>query len=127
MRVVRPTARLGGVGLINPTKLSTSEYPASKQVTGPLCDLILDQNPAYPLEVNEEQSTAKAEVRKQKRYQLSSSATHLKPDLPEPLQRAMELLQEKGASSWLTALPIEEFGFALFKGAFRDALALRYG
>ncbi len=73
------------------------------------------------------QGTAKAEVRKHKRHQLSSSATHLKPDLPEPLQRAMELSQEKGALSWLTALPIEEIEFALHKGAFRGALALRYG
>ena len=33
----------------------------------------------------------------------------------------------KRASSWLTSLPIEEFGFALRKGAFHDdALALRY-
>ncbi len=86
-------ARLKGVGLMNPTKLSASEYPVSKQVTGPLCDLILDQNPAYPLEVNGEQATAKAEVRNHKRHQLSSSATHLKPDLPEPLQRTMELSQ----------------------------------
>ena len=39
----------------------------------------------------------------------------------------MDLSQEKGASSWLTALPVEEFGFVLHKGAFRDALALRYG
>ena len=38
----------------------------------------------------------------------------------------MDLAQEKGASSWLTSLPIEEFGFALHKGAFRDTLALRY-
>ena len=40
---------------------------------------------------------------------------------------AMDLASEKGASSWLTTLPIEEFGFTLHKGAFRDALALRYG
>ena len=39
----------------------------------------------------------------------------------------MSLAQENGASNWLTALPIEEFGFTLHKGAFRDALALRYG
>ena len=38
----------------------------------------------------------------------------------------MEIAQEKGASSWLTSLPIEEFSFALHKGAFHDALALRY-
>ena len=39
----------------------------------------------------------------------------------------MDLAQEKGASSWLTSLLLEEFGFTLHKGAFRDAVALRYG
>ena len=39
----------------------------------------------------------------------------------------MELASEKGASSWITTLPIKEFGFCLHKGAFADALALRYG
>ena len=39
----------------------------------------------------------------------------------------MELASEKGASSWLTTLPIEEFGFCLYKGAFADALSLHYG
>ena len=34
---------------------------------------------------------------------------------------------EKGSSTWLTALPLAEHGFALHKGAFHDALALRYG
>ena len=32
-----------------------------------------------------------------------------------------------GASSWLSVLPLAEFGFALNKGEFRDALSLRYG
>ncbi len=39
----------------------------------------------------------------------------------------MALAQEKGASSWLTAFPVSEFGFNLHKCAFRDALCLRYG
>ena len=43
------------------------------------------------------------------------------------LHRAILLSREKGASSWLNTLPIREHGFALHKGAFRDALALRYG
>ena len=38
----------------------------------------------------------------------------------------MDLAQEKGSSIWLTSLPIQEFGFALHKRAFQDALALRY-
>ena len=50
--------------------------------------------------------------------------------LPQPatrLQMAVGLAQEKGASSWLTALPVQEHGFSLHKTAFQDVLALRYG
>ena len=47
--------------------------------------------------------------------------------LPDDLRRIVQLSSEKGASSWLSVLPIEEYGFALHKGAFRDALCLRYG
>ena len=39
----------------------------------------------------------------------------------------MDLASERGASNWLTSLPIQEFGFCLHKRAFADALALRYG
>ena len=39
----------------------------------------------------------------------------------------MDQASKKGASSWLTALPIQEFGFCLHKQAFRDALCIRYG
>ena len=53
------------------------------------------------------------EVCKQRREQATEATQNLKEDLPHILKRAMELAQEKGASSWLTALPIEEFGFTL--------------
>ena len=39
----------------------------------------------------------------------------------------MDLARERGSSSWLTALPLEEHSFSLHKSAFIDALALRYG
>ena len=47
--------------------------------------------------------------------------------LTDNTKKAATLAQEKGASGWLNTLPIEEHGFTLHKGAFRDALALRYG
>ena len=50
----------------------------------------------------------------------------LKQSLSTTLKRTMDLAQEKGASNWLTSLPIQEFAFALHKGAFQDALSLRY-
>ena len=34
--------------------------------------------------------------------------------------------KEKGASSWLTVIPIQEHGFAFTKFEFRDALRIRY-
>ena len=42
------------------------------------------------------------------------------------LRQALESCQEKGASSWLSAIPIEQYGFALHKTDFTNALCLRY-
>jgi len=42
------------------------------------------------------------------------------------LQRTLSLASEKGALSWLSALPVEENGFPLHKATFRDALCLHY-
>ena len=39
----------------------------------------------------------------------------------------MDFGGEKGASHWLAVLPLSEHGFTLHKGAFRDAIKLRYG
>ena len=66
-------------------------------------------------------------VRRLNNHENTSKAMELNQLLPDTLQRAMDLASEKGASSWLTALPLSEHGFTLHKGAFQDALALRYG
>ena len=68
----------------------------------------------------------KAEARSDKIQKQTSRLTDLKKSLSPSLQRALDLANEKGASTWLTVLPIDEYGFALHKGAFRDALSLRY-
>ena len=39
----------------------------------------------------------------------------------------MDFSGEEGASHWLVVLPLSEHGFTLRKGAFRDAIKLRYG
>jgi len=49
---------------------------------------------------------------------VSSTLSHSPADLPTSHQRSMELAQKKGASTLLTALPIEEHGFTLHKAAF---------
>ena len=120
-------ARLGRLGLVNPTSLSSLEYQASVKVTSPLCELILHSEKHDKFTAANTQISAKGEIIKLKCNSLSSCASELKFSLPNSLQHAMALAQEKGASSWLTTIPLKEFGFTLHKGAFRDSLALRYG
>ena len=54
-------------------------------------------------------------------------ADTLMSELPKDLHHAVSLAQEKVAFSWLSSSSIQEHDFALYKGAFHDALALRYG
>ena len=119
-------ARLGGIALDNPTSRADLEFSASIKVTNPLKKAILQQNVEYSGDVVDEQVKAIADICKQKSDLRKQAANYLKQSLPAPLKRSMDLAQEKGASTWLTSLPIEEFEFALHKNAFQDALALRY-
>ena len=46
--------------------------------------------------------------------------------LPSDLLRSVNQLRDKGASSWLTAVPLVDQGLVLNKQEFRDSLRLRY-
>ena len=118
---------LGGIRVANPMRLANSEYLALVQVTKPLTDQIMQQNAVYSYEAQEAQLLAKFDLRRTKRQVQANEAFQLKSGIPTSLQHSMSLAQEKGASSSQMALPVEEFGFALHKGGFKDALALRYG
>ena len=120
-------ARHGGLGLVNPAKNSRSQYQASTSISEPLKDLILAQIHEYSLDCIDAQVKAKSKVHRLNCDNAKDLATALRGTLSCTLQRAMDLAQEKGASSWLTSLPLKEFGFTLHKGTFRDAIALRYG
>ena len=69
---------------------------------------------------------AKQKIHTQKREYAKSILSSVLKHLPNDLKYAVPLAQEKGASSWLTVIPMKEHGF-LHKSAFRDTLALRYG
>lgn len=119
-------ARLGGIALTNPTSAADVEFLSSTKVSDPLKQAILQQSFEYPDYVINEQVEAKGEVRSMKREQSAQAAEILKQSLSTSLKRSMDLAQEKSASTWLTSLPIQEFGFTLHKRAFQDAMALRY-
>ena len=57
--------------------------------------------------------------------ELISKKSRTKNNLPE-FKYTIQLASEKGASSWLNALPLSKHGFDLMKTEFRDVIALRY-
>ena len=58
--------RLGGLGITNPTMLSSGEFEASKSISAPLSNLIGEQRLEYPYECIEAQITAKKAVHQQR-------------------------------------------------------------
>ena len=101
------------------------QHKASISISAPLKDQILAQ---YSLDrIDTQLVIAKQAAQKLNRDSAKEVVITLGDAITSSLQQAMDLAQEKGASSWLTSLPVEEFGFTLHKGAFRDAIALEYG
>ena len=116
--------RLGGLGISNPMNTAPSQYDDSVEITAPLTELILQQSSSsqYTYSTRKEQQMIKQQVKKEKNLRQKQAAAELNDKLDESSRRCLELSSEKGSSTWLTALPITEHGFALHKSAFRDAI-----
>ena len=74
-----------------------------------------------------ESSRVKKDITSAKDNYFRSRKIEIVTQLPTTTARLVELACEKGSSSWLTTLPLEDYGFSLNKQEFQDALALRYG
>ena len=71
-------------------------------------------------------SKLKMEQQKENEKKIQKNAEKIEQNLDENVKRALAQAKEKGSSSWLNVLPLEEQGFVLNKGEFRDAISLRY-
>ena len=120
-------AKLGGLGIGIPSRKAVKEYSASMKICKALIEQILSASIEYTSEVISSQLEAKAGVRKESSDRSTKEANHLVTLLPDTLKTAVDLTRERGSSIWLTALPLQQHGFTLHKGAFHDAIALRYG
>ena len=128
-------ARLGGLGIIDPTALAASQKEASEAISAPLVEIILrkheqncDSHKAGEdiLQALGEQKVAKRRMQQTRKQAQDEEAESVITSLPPAQRESAIVAQEKGVSSWVTAIPVDRAGFTLHKGAFRDALALRY-
>ena len=110
-----PTS-LGGLGICDLNYSSGANYKFSHELSRPLVDLILCQQDSLPHDVIDAQCLVFKQLSQAKHQcQVDTAKSILSRSLPT-LRRAIECCQEKGASSWLSALPIERYGFALHWG-----------
>ena len=120
-------ARHGGLGIGIPSSQARDAYSASLLVTDALYRRIGKNGQEYDYDVISSQMQAKATLRAENKKKSETAAATLREELDTNMLKIMELAREKGSSTWLTALPLEEHGFTLHKRAFHDAIALRYG
>ena len=119
--------RYGGMGILNPTETAAREYAASREITSQLSDLIYQQELDISLLDKEEMENKKSEMRGEKEESLKKEHEQISAALGEKERRLFHAAQEKGASAWLSALPIKRIGYSINKQEFRDAICLRYG
>ena len=111
--------------MINPTNL-TDSHGHSLELAAPLIKLIKEQS--FDLETAPaDQVSARQRIDQERRLKHLAAANDLSLQLHGELQRSHALASERGASTWLSALPLSSQGFHLPKSAFRDAIHLRYG
>ena len=118
-------ARHGGLGIAKPPQAASRQHLASMSLTSNLIQKLTEKVAIPDGGVPEPKS--KSKIHQEARRDAQCAAAELHQQLPEKLQHARALASEKGASSWITTLPLSAHGFELPKGAFRDALCLRYG
>ena len=118
--------KLGGLGLTDLTSIADHEHDASREITASMVQSIISQETVIsqdPTSAN----TSINDIKRRKKEQQESNFARIHDALEPPSRRLLDCACELGASTWLSALPVEEHGFCLSKSSFRDALSLRYG
>lgn len=117
--------RLGGLGISIYSEACVTEFSNSRILTRKLISKIVAQDNNFmdeTIKVNHTNSSLKAEKAKADKIILNELRTRMNKEQ----LKANDIAHLKGASAWLTALPINDEGFVLNKREFFDAVALRY-
>ena len=118
--------RLGGMGLIDPTKICDLEYQLSRIATAELTEAIKSKKVTLPDDFDSKSKKDKARVKKMRVDFYQKVSADLLERVSPDLAKTIHLAKEKGASNWLTSLPLSEMDFHLSKREFWDAVSIRY-
>ena len=117
--------KLGGLGIPIFAEMSTVEYENSQKLTNHLACNIINQR--IPLDDANEVKKIKHGLKSAKRKAQNEALSNLRDQMSPDLLKLNDLACVKGASSWLTLLPIADEGYELNKELFWDLIRIRYG
>ena len=115
--------RLGGLGIVKPQEMCDAEYTNSKTLTEQLTSFIITQNVDGEID-KDKLKKSKQEIRLQRRQHQEGILENLKGKMEPDKLRLLEASLEKGASNWLSCLPLTDYGFNINKQEFCDSLKL---
>ena len=120
--------RHGGLGLTDPRETAKTEYKHSTQITAKLTAKIYTQKLDLDYNPSDQKFTrhTKNRIRQEKNAKCKNIRDELLAEMTPESQQLIKGAMEKGASSWLSALPIKAIGYALNKQEFTDAICMRY-
>ena len=119
--------RMGGLSLPIPSEISDEQYTNSRLINVALTSKVRDQQSIYE-DVTKSVNEAKSAVALKKVEQNQKLLDTIRAQLGTGDKgKALEAALEKGASSWLNALPLKSQQYAMDKESFRVALFIRYG
>ena len=113
-RIFSLPARLGGLGFLDPCSVSDLEYKSSLAATAQLTKAIFNQESFLNID-QETQEKIMKEVKHKKTEWYKEQQNIIKKESSASASKILELASEKGASCWLTSLPLQKLGFLLNK------------
>ncbi len=108
----------GGLGIYDLSQIADMEYEYSVKATSDLTEAIFEQASEF-LEDQEKLVKVKADIAKSRTAFYKVKRAEVVQELNETQKLQLDLAAEKGASSWLSSLPLNSFGFVLNKQEFK--------
>ena len=115
----------GGLRILISSEISELHFEHSKSMSGPLASVIIMQGSQILDKkiINE----IKYSKKKESDDLLKGKIPTINQKLDAETKKAIDDESQPSASSWLSAILHEQYGFSLNKTEFRDTILLRYG
>ena len=124
-KLISLPVRLGGLGIPIFAEMCDREFNNSLRITEMLRQNIVAQEQMLVVDRDAER-TIELKIKHERNEHQENMLTILRGKMNKSQLRGNDIAQMKGASAWLTSLPLKEEDYVLNKREFFDSVAMRY-